>query len=387
MPKNCLFSGIELVCDPENFSNIACETCYNKLNEFSSYRNEAFETQNSLYECKEEYLELNEPIIETKEEEEKIECLIEEENGMITSDVYEVSFYPAIENVEVIEKKQQKKSCYLCGISVFSLYHHLKRVHKVGKTFDCDNCGKSFNLKNDLLLHMKTHLSIEYREKFTCLVCLSEFLSKASLMNHEKTFHNDVDEIHPCDYEGCNKSFKSRMKFLQHKKAVHDGGKFMCIICNKFFASKQYLRKHNIQCHSKKKLMECHVCGKSFPQGSQFKRHLLIHEEKRFKCEYENCEKLFQFRASLVKHIETVHLSSSISCDQCSYIFPTQRHLNRHISRQHDNTKVKCEVEGCNQYFNRKDYLTNHYRTHKDIDEDTRCKFLSNIKNIKAISW
>lgn len=200
--------------------------------------------------------------------------------------------------------------------------------------------------------------------------------------------HSDVIEIHPCDFFNCEKSFQSRMKLLQHKKTVHEGGKYTCGICLKFYSTKQYLQKHIKQCHIAKELQKCDVCAKSIPQGSQFRQHMLTHSGQAFICTYDNCNRKFNFKGSLVKHIQTHHeTTQAVNCNFCNFSFPTLKHLNRHISRQHNEVKVECEVQGCNQLFARKDYLSSHYKNHKDIDDATKQKLLERVKTIKIISW
>ncbi|XP_070495805.1 zinc finger and BTB domain-containing protein 41-like [Chironomus tepperi] len=392
-------TGTELAYEPEVYSDIVCDYCNNKINEFVTFKNELLESQRTLQEIRDGFIEVlvDDVDVETKPEvmeivenyeSEKIECIIDNSNNEIIKSEA-VTYY---ENVHITEPKTRHgKDCYICGLSFSGMsgyYNHMRRAHFIGKQYYCDICGKICNIKNDLIIHMRKHMSKDSREKFSCPICETSVLSKSALNNHLKTFHSDVIEIHPCDYPNCEKSFQTRTKLLQHRKTVHETGKFPCDYCEKCFTTKQYLQKHFKQCHSVKIMENCEICGKEFPKGIQLKRHMQIHEEKQ-QCYYENCDKVFQFKTSLLNHIKFHHsrTDSSVSCDQCGLNFPTIKHLNRHVSRQHNDVKVACEVDGCTHLFGRKDYLASHYKTHRELDEETRKGLIDKVKHIKVIPW
>ncbi|CAG9802861.1 unnamed protein product [Chironomus riparius] len=398
--RNSFFeiTGMELTNDSEVYSDIVCDYCSNKINDFVAFKNELIESQNTLLDVRDGYMEVLVDVNDESKPEvveivdnyelEKIECIIEtSDDEIIKSEA--VSFY---ENEIQQPKNHQGKDCYICGMSFSGMsgyYNHMRRVHFIGKQYYCDICGKNSNIKNDLLMHMRKHLSKASREKFSCSFCDTAVLSKTALTNHLKTFHSDVIEIHPCDYSNCDKHFTTRTKLLQHRKSVHDTGKFPCDYCEKHFTTKQYLQKHIKQCHTAKILESCEICGKQFPKGIQIKRHMQIHDEKQH-CYYENCDKVFQFKTSLLNHIKFHHTKNdaTVPCSQCQLNFPTIKHLNRHVSRQHNDIRVQCEVDGCQQLFGRKDYFVKHYKVqHRELDEETRNSYIDKVKHIKVIPW
>lgn len=337
-----------------------------------------------MYECRfyEEYL-IEEPtneVIELDEDSQIVECIVKDSNEVLPEIIEIVEHVPTV----------NRKSCHICGqeVTAKAYYQHLKRAHKIGNTFECDFCGKVCSLKYDLIMHIRKHMSKELRDKYPCSICDSVLLSKSALNSHFKSFHSEIFEIHPCDYNDCYKSFQTRTKLLQHIKVAHDTSPHPCEFCNKFFTTRQYLQKHIKQCHSVKEYEICGTCGKSVRQGNQYKQHVLSHSENCFECPFENCTNKFQFKGSLSKHIQTHHQPlKAVQCQYCNFSFPTKRHLSRHISRQHNDFKVECEVHGCKQLFGRKDYLTAHYKNHKDIDIETKQALLDRVKSIKVISW
>jgi hypothetical protein len=343
-------------------SSHICESCNSKLCEFWDFRNEILEQQQRLYEAidaygdgevvvvaeeddENEYLETENECIESMPEDEYIVEELEqysESELIITSSNSDV-FYQDQEVEECYEYEpvtptpnQEKKTkvCEICNqvFAASGIYHHMMRFHSGEYRFFCDYCKRGFNLKNDLIMHIKKHLSRENRKKFPCSVCSSVLLSSSALANHEKLFHSEATECHPCEY--CNKEFRSRMKYLQHRRTVHENsGQFPCSVCSKVFPTRPYLDKHIENVHGE--LKPCPVCEKLYKPAS-LKRHMQSHDEKKHKCPYPNCGKKYQMKLSLKHHIAAYHENDgNINCEYCGSSFLTKRHLTRHITRQH----------------------------------------------------
>lgn len=238
-------------------------------------------------------------------------------------------------------------------------------------------------MKHDLKDHIQTHMSVESRKKYPCTVCNAKLLSRSALKNHEQIFHSDVVEVHPCD---CGKLFASRMKLYQHNITVHTKGHFPCSSCEKTYTVKSALQKHIVKNHKTK--VPCEVCGKTFAPGMFMNKHMKSHGPPQFKCSYNECSKEFHSRSALGYHITSQHNPcATANCPNCGISYNSVRNLNRHIARQHNNFRVQCEVQGCAHTAARKDYLASHYRSHKDIDENTRNILLAKVKDIKVIPW
>ncbi|GFU40260.1 hypothetical protein NPIL_438061 [Nephila pilipes] len=80
--------------------------------------------------------------------------------------------------------------CYICG-KRFKIKRyisaHLRKVHKLGKSFKCKKCPQSFWLKICLENHMLGH------DK-TCRICGFVFTKRSSLLKHLRTRHNLINE-------------------------------------------------------------------------------------------------------------------------------------------------------------------------------------------------
>lgn len=378
------------------FSIVICEICNSKLTEFSDFQSELIENQTKMFEYYQELTNSKIEKIETNHETEEESNVQNDLKPTSNSEEYQIESLDETlvfdEKPRTIGSKTQEKTrkmCQLCGLSFASngLYHHFLRQHTSDPRFVCDFCGKGFRVKHDLREHLKIHQSRESRMKFKCVFCPSEFLSKSAVKNHEHIFHSDVVEEHPCLVIDCGKIFSSRMKLFQHRSTVHSKGHFACSQCDKFYSGKNSLQKHIIKNHGEK--TPCKVCGKLFAPGMFLNRHLKSHGPPEFICTFENCKKEFHSRSALGYHIESNHKDPQevLYCTTCQAPYNSIRNLNRHIQRQHNNVRVQCKVEGCFHTSSRKDYLAAHYRSHKNIDKETKKALLEKVKEIKVIPW
>ena len=117
----------------------------------------------------------------------------------------------------------------------------------------------------------------------------------------------------------------------------------------------------------------CKPCGKAFHSEQQMKIHnaeLHQNQELQFSCDW--CEKSFQLRGQLFKHITQEHAEkagqSIFRCKQCEKTFLHRSHLKEHVENVHLAIKYTCEI--CQKSFKRFRNLKAHKKAaHKDISE------------------
>ncbi len=137
---------------------------------------------------------------------------------------------------------------------------------------------------------------------------------------------------------------------------------FSCTLCDKSFASKQYLSIHINAIHLKLKPFSCTLCDKSFSQKGKLNEHVAGVHEKSFCCTL--CDKSFTQKTSLTAHVEAKHKESShqeskiFACTMCDKIYSVKNSLNRHIHTFHGTVKYSCTF--CQKSFTRKGDLTRH---------------------------
>lgn len=105
-----------------------------------------------------------------------------------------------------------------CGMTFkfnCELKRHLNSHLKIEK-FECSICNKSFNRKDNLTSHLKTHDGKE----FICPICNEGFNKKWSLQNHMKK-HEDNDSI-VCEFLKCTKKIpNSEKEIAKHYMYYH----------------------------------------------------------------------------------------------------------------------------------------------------------------------
>ncbi|XP_018797790.1 PREDICTED: zinc finger protein 699 [Bactrocera latifrons] len=154
-----------------------------------------------------------------------------------------------------------------------------------------------------------------------------------------------IHELKDMECHICGKQFKNttatRLKF--HLKWHRISKHIKCAQCGFFCDSRETLKEHTKAIHSK---IECTKCGKRV-LGKKMKVHMRAHGFRSWQCSY--CDKAFESENVLEAHIWQIHAhedeapivsestdcpskeeEQSLSCSQCSQLYPTQYQLNTH---------------------------------------------------------
>ena len=221
--------------------------------------------------------------------------------------------------------------CYQCSnyfSSSLNLNRHIDSVHYF-ETFVCKKCGESYNRKDNLRRHMKSHK----KNKFPCNICGKQFTRTDILNRHKKVHSSEAGEELKCEL--CATKFTRKDNYEMHRKGIHDeNGAFVheCTQCKENFCTSKLLRSH---CNSNHKTnISCEECGQSFTLKSSLEFHI----KRRNPVTCGECGKTFCNTKALSIHKNDIH--DHAECDMCGKKFE-KIHLQHHKFWVHNQTPNK----------------------------------------------
>lgn len=220
--------------------------------------------------------------------------------------------------------------------------------------FPCNQCERTFPLKQLLELHMANH---NRERSFQCGICSKSFYSKYDLGKHVSIHTGEK----PYQCVVCKKCFSRSTLLFRHEKVHTDQPKFLCDHCDRAFLSLDELNKH-AETHRKFRPFQCDVCSKSFAFKQGLERHKVIHgTDQPFPCEY--CDKSFMTRGKLARHLTAHAGERPYPCKLCPKSFLLSHHLTRHL-RSHSLGDVTYKCSDCDLVFQARDELIYHSAVH-----------------------
>ena len=160
-------------------------------------------------------------------------------------------------------------------------------MHIKTKSFSCSHCSLKFNDQSNKNRHMRMkHPIMNKTVKFECHICLKSvtFGRKDNLNLHLRRIHgirhkSSDQKNFLCDLCSDNVTFVTKSSLINHMRFVHitNSQTFKCSLCSKLFKSKASLVAHLNSIHLKKFL--CRYCNKSLGRETTLAKH-----EARGKC-------------------------------------------------------------------------------------------------------
>lgn len=290
-------------------------------------------------------------------------------------------------------------NCDICNTKFNSeiKFKKHKKNHEYEKPYQCDQCSESFNVLENLTLHISVH----NMEQFRCPQCGKIFNRLASLQGHIKTHFKN--EFFTCSH--CGDMFYVLAKYKQHLCTVHPSNKYqlqadreekaakrriekgrkkICRICGKVF-SKNFLLQRHERIHKNVKPYKCDECKRSFTQKYSLVIHQLKHSgERPHQCLL--CPQRFSQKGNLLSHVSRCHsnqFDQLFSCNFCPCTFRKRRSLNHHITRYHITTTNDAGIDDVMRQLNeiqRPDPLENQHEQMQKINRK-ETNFMTNPKS------
>ncbi|XP_026743993.1 zinc finger protein OZF-like isoform X2 [Trichoplusia ni] len=205
---------------------------------------------------------------------------------------------PRKEKQDSLEDEQGKKK----GRKVVPKFHLMDEDYtQQGDIYQCSRCDKKYDKYFSLRFHVKTkHYKIP---RFSCPICLKEFMTPAPLTVHKLEIHN-IDDRFKC--KACKGIFNTKVQLRKHINNFHMLGEiYKCEFCEYESFSFEGMYKHKFK-HKTVKDYHCRFCRKSFLRKTTLDLHERIHTGDRRKvCTV--CGQAFVQKASLNYHMTKYH--------------------------------------------------------------------------------
>ncbi|XP_013413982.1 early growth response protein 1 [Lingula anatina] len=144
-------------------------------------------------------------------------------------------------------------------------------VYEPKKPFKCELCSASFTLLGNLNRHRMIH-SINAKEecRFKCNECGRFFLQRCDLIRHTD-IHNKTE---PYKCEICGKGYIRRSDLVVHTRFHKREKHCQCTYCGKTYYQSGDLNRHIRSVHLQYKMLTCGHCKKKFTKEATLMRHM-----------------------------------------------------------------------------------------------------------------
>ena len=226
--------------------------------------------------------------------------------------------------------------------------------------FKCEECDYTCKQKRSLVLHAKRHTN-EF--DFQCAVCNKKFLSSVALKRHSKTHQ----ETRPFVCQICGKGFKINGALTDHERYVHGKSKKDQVKRRSYDNTETESRSQNLKetesrshdngetrsrlqnlkeiesrshdnnetesrSQNLKETEESPIINNKTEKTSNFKNKT----ERKFKCTFTGCEKLFRDSYNLITHLAIHSGMKGTTCPYCSFKCVQKTSLNWHLKSKHN---------------------------------------------------
>lgn len=165
-----------------------------------------------------------------------------------------------------------------------------------------------------------------------------------------------------CDQ--CDKSYGKKAYLVEHVETVHKGIRYPCEECDYRATKKCNLKKHILFKHrdfptkkNHEKEYICDKCSQKFTNKNDLSKHLVdIHKGICFPC--DKCDYVTTKKWHLQQHIDAIHRGIRYPCEHCSYEAKIKQTLQRHVETVHEGIRYRCEL--CDYTASRNTFLKKH---------------------------
>ncbi|XP_041968475.1 zinc finger protein 816-like isoform X4 [Aricia agestis] len=163
--------------------------------------------------------------------------------------------------------------CTICGagfVNSFRLKRHEMTHGKKKSSYPCKQCGLVFEAESKKKAHVNTeHKGIAGDS--VCQICKARFKNYYQKTRHMTQVHN-LEGI-KCDY--CDKKFNLKSNLILHMRSVHLKERpYQCSVCSMGFFVKRHMLGHYMATHTNERKFKCEVCGKAYATQNSRRKHM-----------------------------------------------------------------------------------------------------------------
>jgi len=241
-------------------------------------------------------------------------------------------------------------------LKILGLVKRNKGEKKEKKLSECPICFKRLTASY-MEVHMTVHTGGGLDRLATCDICGIQVFNKNTLKTHIMTIHTKL-KPHKC--KDCNYECVTRGQLNRHRKSLHNTEpKLPCSICGKLLPHEQALKIHEKIVHMETRTFQCPQCQMMFKRNFDVKSHMKNVHSNEFHC-CDICEKTFASLEYLAFHLKSHNENKPNKCDQCPKSFVTKHKLKEHIYKHTGEKPYICPL--CSSAFNSSGALSRHKR-------------------------
>ncbi|XP_055707666.1 zinc finger protein 675-like [Phlebotomus papatasi] len=272
--------------------------------------------------------------------------------------------------------REKRHQCSECGALVESpskLVRHLrthvldnykvKHSSQNGKIYSCKKCGRAYLKVKELRAHVVNG---------GCKKASSDLVVEADVESGSQHIQKNEDEsLFSCTK--CSFTHESAEEMIEHyrvSKSCSEEVKekpFMCEFCQKQFQYKSCLEKH-LLCHTGVKRFECDICFKKFTRNGEVAMHKKRHANIRpYVC--EECGSAFGKSSDLVRHRRIHTREAPYQCIVCERRFIWDTALKVHMHSHTGERPYVCKK--CPKAYSSRSGLVKHRASnHQEPEAD-----------------
>lgn len=143
--------------------------------------------------------------------------------------------------------------------------HELTNLKKI-KPLKCSHCLERFSEHYKKMTHLKEVHGISFT--FECQACKAVLPTRRALTEHTTKLHTQRIQC-----KICTKCFGTRTLLKMHMRGHTGERNFFCTICQKAYMHAKTLRQH-MSVHNSALKFTCSECGSGFQNRSDFNKHM-----------------------------------------------------------------------------------------------------------------